>query len=166
MARLYPPTEDGPQVAVEGIETRRAAGSCCSRTESLDLREANAVLSETGFRGVMRLDEVVRLDTIPVLGTGKTDYKRLRGLILEGTAGRRSVGAARSARGGYESATVPPRAEREEQVLVRYDRPKRFVRFRARRHGGGDSGHGREAAQPGCIACMESQEEQASSKRR
>ena len=31
-ARLYPPTEDGPRVAVEGVETESAAGaSCCSR---------------------------------------------------------------------------------------------------------------------------------------
>jgi hypothetical protein len=29
----------------------------------------------------MRLDEVRRIDTVPVLGTGKTDYKQLRALI-------------------------------------------------------------------------------------
>jgi len=37
--------------------------------------------------GVMRLDEVRRMEQIPMLGTGKTDYKQLRALILEGTAG-------------------------------------------------------------------------------
>ena len=31
----------------------------------------------------MRVDEVVRLDAIPVLGTGKTDYKILRNLVSE-----------------------------------------------------------------------------------
>ena len=36
-----------------------------------------------GFRGIMRIDEVVRLDSIPVLGTGKTDYRRLRTMIAE-----------------------------------------------------------------------------------
>ena len=50
-------------------------------TESLDLREANALLLKEGFHGVMRLDEVRRIDTVPVLGTGKTDYKQLRALI-------------------------------------------------------------------------------------
>jgi long-chain-fatty-acid--[acyl-carrier-protein] ligase len=33
---------------------------------------------------VMRVDEVVRLDAIPVLGTGKTDYKVLRRMVSEG----------------------------------------------------------------------------------
>jgi len=32
-------------------------------------------------RGVMRLDEVRKVEKIPVLGTGKTDYKVLRALI-------------------------------------------------------------------------------------
>ena len=34
----------------------------------------------------MRLDEVVRLESIPVLGTGKTDYKVLRKLVAQGQA--------------------------------------------------------------------------------
>ena len=50
-------------------------------TEPLELKEANAILEQEGFRGVMRLDEVRRLDAIPVLGTGKTDYKVLRAQI-------------------------------------------------------------------------------------
>ena len=36
------------------------------------------MLQKEGFRGVMRLDEVRKVDAIPVLGTGKTDYKVLR----------------------------------------------------------------------------------------
>jgi long-chain-fatty-acid--[acyl-carrier-protein] ligase len=31
----------------------------------------------------MRLDEVRRLEQIPVLGTGKTDYRRLRAMIAD-----------------------------------------------------------------------------------
>jgi hypothetical protein len=34
----------------------------------------------------MRLDEVRRVERIPVLGTGKTDYKQLRALALERTS--------------------------------------------------------------------------------
>jgi hypothetical protein len=33
----------------------------------------------------MRLDEVRRLDSLPVLGTGKIDYRQLRGLIATPT---------------------------------------------------------------------------------
>jgi long-chain-fatty-acid--[acyl-carrier-protein] ligase len=78
LATRYPPSEDGPQVAVEGIETPSGRWIVLFTTLDLPLRQANAILSDAGFRGVLRLDEVVRLDAIPVLGTGKTDYKVLR----------------------------------------------------------------------------------------
>jgi len=81
-AKLYPPTDEGPRVAVEGIEIpgggRRVV---LFTTQDIALKEANAVLVKEGFRGVMRLDDVKKLDAIPVLGTGKTDYKVLRGQI-------------------------------------------------------------------------------------
>jgi len=83
LARLHPPTENGPQVAVEGIETPERRWIVLFTTRDLALRQANTVLSEAGFRGVMRLDDVVRLDAIPVLGTGKTDYKLLRARVAE-----------------------------------------------------------------------------------
>ena len=43
--------------------------------------QANEILQEHGLRGIMRLDEVRRLEKIPTLGTGKTDYKVLRAMI-------------------------------------------------------------------------------------
>jgi long-chain-fatty-acid--[acyl-carrier-protein] ligase len=81
--RLYPPTEDGPRVAVEGVETESGRRIVLFTTESMNLRDANARLLEEGFRGVMRLDEVRQVEHIPVLGTGKTDYKALRAMIQE-----------------------------------------------------------------------------------
>jgi len=83
LATLYPPTEDGPQVAVEGIETPDGRWIVLFTTQDVTLQQTNAVLAEAGFRGVMRLDEVVRVDAIPVLGTGKTDYKILRNKVIE-----------------------------------------------------------------------------------
>jgi acyl-CoA synthetase (AMP-forming)/AMP-acid ligase II/1-acyl-sn-glycerol-3-phosphate acyltransferase/acyl carrier protein len=80
-AKGYPPTKDGPRVAVEGIETDGGRRIVLFTTEPLNLHDANAKLLAEGFRGVMRLDEVRRLDKIPVLGTGKTDYKVLRAMI-------------------------------------------------------------------------------------
>jgi long-chain-fatty-acid--[acyl-carrier-protein] ligase len=82
-ATLYPPTEDGPRVAVEGIETPDGRNVVLFTTETITLREANAVLQKEGFRGVMRLDDVKRVEKIPVLGTGKTDYKVLRAMLTE-----------------------------------------------------------------------------------
>jgi long-chain-fatty-acid--[acyl-carrier-protein] ligase len=84
--RLYPPTEEGPRVAVEGIETEQGPRIVLFSTEPLSLQDANARLLAEGFRGVMHVDEVRQLDAIPVLGTGKTDYKQLRALLAT-TAG-------------------------------------------------------------------------------
>lgn len=82
-AKKYPPTDTGPRVAVEGIETPDGRRIVLFTTEPMTLREANALLQQEGFRGVMRLDDVKKLDALPVLGTGKTDYKVLRAMIKE-----------------------------------------------------------------------------------
>jgi long-chain-fatty-acid--[acyl-carrier-protein] ligase len=79
--RRYPATREGPRVAVEGVETEDGRCILLFTTEPISLGDANAILQEEGFRGVMRIDEVRRLDAIPVLGTGKTDYKALRAMI-------------------------------------------------------------------------------------
>jgi long-chain-fatty-acid--[acyl-carrier-protein] ligase len=81
LVRLYPPTKDGPRVAVEGVETESGRRIVLFTTEPISVRDANARLLEEGFRGVMRLDEVRQVERIPVLGTGKTDYKALRAMI-------------------------------------------------------------------------------------
>jgi long-chain-fatty-acid--[acyl-carrier-protein] ligase len=88
-ARLYPPTEDGPnkgpRVAVEGVELEGGGRRIVLfTTEAITLREANEVLLREGLHGVMHLDEVRRVDRVPALGTGKTDYKVLRAQIQEG----------------------------------------------------------------------------------
>jgi long-chain-fatty-acid--[acyl-carrier-protein] ligase len=82
-ARRYPPTDQGPRVAVEGVETHDGRRVVLFTTEPVTLREANALLWDEGFRGVMRLDEVRPVKDIPVLGTGKTDYKALRAQLTE-----------------------------------------------------------------------------------
>ncbi|HEV3262149.1 MAG TPA: AMP-binding protein [Gemmataceae bacterium] len=81
-ARRYPPVERGPRVAVEGIETEDGRRIVLFSTEPVSLRDANDLLQEEGFRGVMRLDDVRQVREIPVLGTGKADYKALRPLVL------------------------------------------------------------------------------------
>jgi acyl-CoA synthetase (AMP-forming)/AMP-acid ligase II/1-acyl-sn-glycerol-3-phosphate acyltransferase/acyl carrier protein len=81
LAAAYPPTEKGPQIAVEGIETPTGRHIVLFTTADLTLPAANALLTKAGFRGIMRLDEVRRLETLPLLGTGKTDYKILRAQI-------------------------------------------------------------------------------------
>ena len=83
LAAQYPPGDKGPQVAVEGIETPTGRKIVLFTTTDLALADANALLTAAGFRGIMRLDEVRKIEAIPVLGTGKTDYKVLRAKIQE-----------------------------------------------------------------------------------
>lgn len=85
-AKMYPATEEGPRVAVEGVDEDGRRRIVLFTTEDVSLRDANAVLQREGHRGIMRLDEVRKVDRIPVLGTGKTDYKVLRGMIEQGAA--------------------------------------------------------------------------------
>src|SRR5262249_40601315 len=61
-------------------------------TEALDVDEANRLLHAEGFRGPWRLDEARRVPSIPVLGTGKTDYKVLRQWITESERQPEAVG--------------------------------------------------------------------------
>ncbi|MCA9127740.1 MAG: AMP-binding protein [Planctomycetales bacterium] len=82
-ARAFPPDENGPKVAVEGIETEDGRHIVLFTTQDVALRQASELLLESGLRGVMRLDEVRHIDAIPVLGTGKTDYKELRRQLEE-----------------------------------------------------------------------------------
>jgi long-chain-fatty-acid--[acyl-carrier-protein] ligase len=76
--KKFPADENGPRVAVEGIETAGGRMVVLFTTTDIEIREASDLLLEAGLRGVMRLDAVQRIDAIPVLGTGKTDYKSLR----------------------------------------------------------------------------------------
>lgn len=49
----------------------------------LDREAANAVLRAAGLSPIHHLRRVVRLEALPVLGTGKTDYRRLKELLSE-----------------------------------------------------------------------------------
>ena len=82
----YPPTDLGPQVAVEGIETPASPVDRPVQRHRSVLPRGQCAAAEAGLRGVMRLDEVVRLESIPVLGMGKTDYKVLRKLVVKAKA--------------------------------------------------------------------------------
>jgi acyl-CoA synthetase (AMP-forming)/AMP-acid ligase II len=81
LTAAHPPGEKGPQVAVEGIESDSGRRIVLFTTTDIKLADANALLTQAGFRGIMRLDEVRKIDALPLLGTGKIDYKVLRAQI-------------------------------------------------------------------------------------
>ncbi len=84
LTQRFPPSDDGPRVAVEGVD-EPARRIVLFTVEPIALRDGNAILVEAGLRGIMRLDEVQQVDAIPLLGTGKIDYKVLRKSCLEST---------------------------------------------------------------------------------
>jgi long-chain-fatty-acid--[acyl-carrier-protein] ligase len=75
---LFPPDENGPMVAIEGIEKDSRKYVYLFNRNAMEVSEANRLLQEAGFRGIMRIDKVVKINEIPVLGTGKTNYRNLR----------------------------------------------------------------------------------------
>jgi acyl-CoA synthetase (AMP-forming)/AMP-acid ligase II/1-acyl-sn-glycerol-3-phosphate acyltransferase/acyl carrier protein len=83
LASAYPAGDKGPQVAVEGVELPDGRRIVLFTTTDLKLADANALLTQAGFRGIMRLDEVRQVDSLPLLGTGKIDYKVLRAQIVK-----------------------------------------------------------------------------------
>jgi long-chain-fatty-acid--[acyl-carrier-protein] ligase len=65
-------------VAIEGIEKNNRKYVYLFNRNDMEVSEANRLLQEAGFRGIMRIDKVVKTNEIPVLGTGKTNYRNLR----------------------------------------------------------------------------------------
>ena len=63
--KKFPADENGPRVAVEGIETAGGRLVVLFTTTDIEIREASDVLLEAGLRGVMRLDAVQKIDAIP-----------------------------------------------------------------------------------------------------
>jgi long-chain-fatty-acid--[acyl-carrier-protein] ligase len=81
LAARFPPDQEGPQLAVEGIELDNGRQIVLFARPEIELHDANEIIAQAGYRGVMRLDEVRHIDRLPLLGNGKIDYKILRSMI-------------------------------------------------------------------------------------
>lgn len=74
----------GPLLAVEARED--ASGTAQPEiilftTQNISMAEANAALRQAGLSPLYAVRRVVKLEAIPLLGTGKTDYRALRALV-------------------------------------------------------------------------------------
>jgi len=69
-------------LAVEGSDSVEPPQIVLFSKNEINLSEANQYLRSTGFSNLVKVHKIVRLDEIPVLGTGKTDYKVLKGMIV------------------------------------------------------------------------------------
>ncbi|MCX7003241.1 MAG: MFS transporter [bacterium] len=78
----WPHRDDGPSLAVvardiEGQRPELVLFAACD----IDVADANRVMQAAGMSTLARLQRVVRLDKLPVLGTGKTDYRTLQAML-------------------------------------------------------------------------------------
>ena len=84
LPRLSTPDDEGPAIAVDAAghpDTPEIVLYSCRPVE----RDAvNAMLREAGFSPLYYIRRVVQVSSIPVLGTGKTDYRSLQELGARG----------------------------------------------------------------------------------
>lgn len=73
--------DEGPALAVEGTPVETNPDLVLFTIREIDRDEANQALRRAGLSPLHNIRHVRRLDAIPVLGTGKTDYRALRALL-------------------------------------------------------------------------------------
>ena len=69
-------------LAVEGSDRLETPQIVLFSTIQIDISEANQVLKNSGFSSLVKLHRMQQLQEIPLLGTGKTDYKVLKDMIV------------------------------------------------------------------------------------
>ncbi len=71
----------GPVLAVEATASEEHPEIVLFTTLGLDREMANQAIRDAGLSALHNVRRVVRLEAIPVLGTGKTDYRALKRLL-------------------------------------------------------------------------------------
>jgi len=88
LADHYPSGDDeGPLLAVEASDDAEHPEIVLFAAVEIDRQTANRHIREAGLSPLHNIRRIIRLDEIPLLGTGKTDYRRLR-QMLAGSAPR------------------------------------------------------------------------------
>ncbi len=78
----YPANEDGPIIAIHANEKPGERPILCLFASlNIDIKTVNEYLKSQGFSNLSKIGKVIKLDNIPLLGTGKTDYQTLKKLI-------------------------------------------------------------------------------------
>jgi acyl-CoA synthetase (AMP-forming)/AMP-acid ligase II/1-acyl-sn-glycerol-3-phosphate acyltransferase/acyl carrier protein len=73
--------QDAPVIAVEATVDDRRPEIVLFTSLDIDRETANGHLRGAGLSALHNIRRVIRLDSIPVLGTGKTDYRALRAAL-------------------------------------------------------------------------------------
>ncbi len=84
LADRYATDDDaGPVVAVEATPSEEHPELVLFTTLDLDRAAVNALLREAGLSPIHNIRRVVRLDALPLLGTGKTNYRALQARLRD-----------------------------------------------------------------------------------
>ena len=84
LCERWPAGEDGPVVAVESKDREGERPVLCLFSNlDITVEEANEALKTAGFSNVGRLNRFEKVEAIPLLGTGKTDYRSLKKILEE-----------------------------------------------------------------------------------
>jgi len=74
-------SEEQTVLAIEGTDSIQPPQIVLFSMINLDLNEVNLYLKESGFSNLIKISRIIKVDEIPLLGTGKTDYKVLKNMI-------------------------------------------------------------------------------------
>lgn len=75
-------SDDEVVLAVEGNDAIEPPQIVLFAKSKIDIAEANAYLKENGFPNLVKLNKLIEVEEIPLLGTGKTDYKVFKQQIV------------------------------------------------------------------------------------
>lgn len=73
--------DEGPVVAVEGSPSEDHPEIVLFASRDIDRATANKSIRDAGLSPLHNISRVVKLEAIPVLGTGKTDYRALQQML-------------------------------------------------------------------------------------
>jgi long-chain-fatty-acid--[acyl-carrier-protein] ligase len=78
LQRKYKSADESLAIAVESVGTEEHPDITLFTTLDLDRDDVNRTIREAGFSAIHSVKQIVKLPEIPVLGTGKTDYRSLK----------------------------------------------------------------------------------------
>ncbi|MEQ8824851.1 MAG: AMP-binding protein [Filomicrobium sp.] len=80
LASAYPAGEDGPRVAISGVdvEGKRSFIVLYATDTSISRDDANKVIKAAGFNNLSFVDHVEAVEEIPLLGSGKINHRALQ----------------------------------------------------------------------------------------
>jgi len=82
LPRVASDAVEGPPLAVEAVGTSDNPEIVLFTPLPLEREELNRAIREAGLSPLHHVRRVIRVPAIPVLGTGKTDYRGLRDAYL------------------------------------------------------------------------------------